>query len=624
MSFTYPLGLLALIGVPIVVIIYILKNKYTEQIVTSTYLWTLSEKFLKRKKQVRLVSGIISLILQIVAIVLLSLLLSQPVFSIPNAAKEYCFILDASGSMNMEIEGTSKFEIGKDRIEEMINNATNGSTFTLIYAGTTNKVVYERIIDSNKAIELLNDLKPSGSTSTYSTIIKYVQELFNSNQSLLTYLITDHEFDATNINVINVSTDLTNYVISDTTYTELGSAVKITGNVISYSKDDVITVNFYVDDILANTLQVSASANVKTPFSYLCNKTDFSTIRVEIANQDHLMIDNYNIVYNVEKEHSYRALIVSDRPFYIESIIKTIGNISVEVISRENYNNRYTGYSLYVFDSYSPSVLPTDGAVWLFGVMTNVEGSGFSVQDVVQIEGYDDEGYTGELSQGMLLTYSKNSTKEFRDITSGITGDEIYVAKYAKYGLYRKFTTILTQDGNPAVFTGTTDAGNIEVVFSFDLHDSNLPLLIDYIVLFRNLLTYSFPNIMDKSLYTCGETAVINVANNFDSIRVESPNGDISYLSVNTNKAELQLDEVGIYKITIMIGEEAKTFTLFVSLPEEESNPTIEPISLTLVGEAKNDSINGIYDELLIFFIVLIVIFMADWMVYCYEQRQLR
>ena len=56
-----------------------------------------------------------------------------------------------------------------------------------------------------------------------------------------------------------------------------------------------------------------------------------------------------------------------------------------------------------------------------------------------------------------------------------------------------------------------------------------------------------------------------------------------------------------------MIGEEAKTFTLFVSLPEEESNPTIEPISLTLVGEAKNDSINGIYDELLIFFIVLII-----------------
>ena len=51
MSFQYPLGLLGLIGVPVLIIIYLLKNKYTEQIIASTYLWELSEKFLKRKKQ---------------------------------------------------------------------------------------------------------------------------------------------------------------------------------------------------------------------------------------------------------------------------------------------------------------------------------------------------------------------------------------------------------------------------------------------------------------------------------------------------------------------------------------------------------------------------------------------
>ena len=47
MSFLYPLGLLGLIGIPILIIIYILKNKYTEQTISSTYLWRLSEKFLK-------------------------------------------------------------------------------------------------------------------------------------------------------------------------------------------------------------------------------------------------------------------------------------------------------------------------------------------------------------------------------------------------------------------------------------------------------------------------------------------------------------------------------------------------------------------------------------------------
>ena len=49
MSFLYPLGLLGLIGIPILIIIYIIKTKYTEQTVASTYLWILSERFLKRK-----------------------------------------------------------------------------------------------------------------------------------------------------------------------------------------------------------------------------------------------------------------------------------------------------------------------------------------------------------------------------------------------------------------------------------------------------------------------------------------------------------------------------------------------------------------------------------------------
>ena len=58
MSFHYPLGLLGLIGIPIVILIYIIKNKHTEQIVASNYLWHLSEKFLTKKKPVSLIPHI--------------------------------------------------------------------------------------------------------------------------------------------------------------------------------------------------------------------------------------------------------------------------------------------------------------------------------------------------------------------------------------------------------------------------------------------------------------------------------------------------------------------------------------------------------------------------------------
>ena len=93
MSFLYPLGLLGLIGVPIVILIYILKNKYNEQTVPSTYLWTLSERFFKKRNPLSGLAGIISLILQILTIIFVSLAIARPVFVVRESALEYCNVL---------------------------------------------------------------------------------------------------------------------------------------------------------------------------------------------------------------------------------------------------------------------------------------------------------------------------------------------------------------------------------------------------------------------------------------------------------------------------------------------------------------------------------------------------
>jgi len=52
MSLLYPLGLLGLLAIPVLIIIYIIKSKYTEQVIASTYLWELSEKFLKKRRRI--------------------------------------------------------------------------------------------------------------------------------------------------------------------------------------------------------------------------------------------------------------------------------------------------------------------------------------------------------------------------------------------------------------------------------------------------------------------------------------------------------------------------------------------------------------------------------------------
>ncbi|MBQ3589574.1 MAG: BatA and WFA domain-containing protein, partial [Clostridia bacterium] len=142
MSFLYPIGLLGLIGIPVIILIYILQSKYTEQTVNSTYIWHLSDKFLKRKNPLSGMTGIISLILQLLMVLIISFAISRPIITLPGAAYNYCFVLDASSSMTMTEGKETRFEKAKDEIEKVIKKTKNGSSYTLITVSNEAVVEY--------------------------------------------------------------------------------------------------------------------------------------------------------------------------------------------------------------------------------------------------------------------------------------------------------------------------------------------------------------------------------------------------------------------------------------------------------------------------------------------------
>ena len=114
MSFSYPLGFLILIFIPVLIILYILKNKFTEQTVSSTYIWTLSERFLKRRRPISRIYGILSLILQCLLVAVIALAVAHPQISLPNQARDYCFIIDSSGSMLIKNGEKTRYKLAKD------------------------------------------------------------------------------------------------------------------------------------------------------------------------------------------------------------------------------------------------------------------------------------------------------------------------------------------------------------------------------------------------------------------------------------------------------------------------------------------------------------------------------
>ncbi len=617
MSFLYPLGLLGLIGIPILIIIYIIKSKYTEQTVSSTYLWALSEKFLKRKNPLSRLTGIISLILQILAVILISLSIAHPIIAIPNSANEYCFIIDGSGSMNMLSDGETRFERGKSEIAAIINDAAQGSVFSLVYVGDDTSTVYEKTDDKEQAMLLLGDLKVSYGEADLTKALGIAQGYFNENPSALVYLISDAEYEnSSNVNVVNVAKGEENYAVSDIIHTHENGTVELNGSVISYKSDALLTVGLYIDGASepSDIESISAVGGEKYTFTLSANADTFSSLSVKISQSDALEFDNEYIIYDLKRESSYDTLIVSERPYLIKAMLSQLLHAKIDVIKPSEYSSQ-TGYGLYIFDSVSPELideLPKDGSVWLMNLDGSIDGAGFSVQGEV----------TFESSEVISLTDSSSSTAQA--LIKDLSGNGMHITKYVKCGFYRNFTTIFSYKGNPIVFAGNSTNGVREVVFAFDIHNSNLPLLADYAVLMRNLVNYSFPDMVENTAYESGKEAQINVVANCESIKVESPLGNVTYLDTSSAVASLPLTEAGVYKVTMTVAGSAKEFCIYSAFAESERAPIQSESELILQGYASSDGFDGKYDPLVIIFIILAIIFLADWMVYCYDKYQLR
>ena len=664
MTFLYPLGFLALIAIPALILIYIIKNRYTEQTVSSTYLWTLSEKFLRRRIPINRITGLLSLILQILAVLLISVIIAHPVLFIKDAAREYCFILDGSGSMNIAQGGSTRFEAGKKKIADIIKDSKNGSTYTLIYAG--DEVFGETFTGSDgkdpkqSALETLysDSFAVSYSDSNPNSALTVAQNYFDLHPSVLTYLVTDRSYtEVNNVTVIKVASANENYGISDVEYEFVSvtegetkkSYLQITGSVVSYGSAATVNLDFYFNgsDEVYHTSPVEVLSyedylaeqegekggeegekEVKKNFTYQSDLTDFESFRVRIRETDSLAMDNEAIVYNVKHATFGKTLVVYGKtidanaqesyhePYLLKAALLSsgLGETQLEMSNKDDYEamKDKTGFGLYIFYGCMPAEMPREGVVWFINPTGNLDGTNFSFQ--------------GSRTATNNASYSKNTSSVIQGRLEGVSKNDFELDKYVQLGVTGNFDTLITCDGNPLLLVGTNTYGNREVVFAFDFGASaTFVLSSDCTSLTNNMLKYSFPSVVEKTSFYSGDTLEINIINGCSGLRIDTPLGRSEYPDISTAVTEYSLSEVGIYTVRMtMKNNTEQVYYVYSALPVNERVLTVEDPEFIISGEAGTNWLPEKIDNLLVIFIILAVIAVADYGVYCYEQYQLR
>ena len=617
MSFVYPLGLIGLVGIPILIIIYIIKNRYTEQIIPSTYIWNMSEKFLKRRVPISVIAGLISLILQILIVTLVSLAIAHPVITLSNAASSYCFVLDASGSMNVVQNGQTRFDLAKQKINNLIDDSADGSDYTLIYAGNSTETWFEKITDKKTAKQIVNDREVGYVAFDADTALEQAKKFYYNNPAVSVYLVTDTDYEEhDNVNVINVAKTTENYALTNINYGLESGSLVVTGTVIAYNSNELLLIELYFDGEDAPSYSDLFAANDNgLEFKFTCpDRTGFDSMRVQIANDDDLALDSSVTVFDVTNENISDVLLVSDNPFFINAALVAAGVTNVNTVRTAAYDDSVS-YGLYIFDGFMPQTLPTDGAIWFFNPTGNLAGTNFSYQNEIPSP------------RGSAVYPSPEaSSNRVNRLLSGVTRREFELKKYVKCGLSRGFTELITCDGNPLLFSGTTASGQKEVVFAFDVRDSaEFNLYGDFSLLINNLVAGCFSSVIEQTAYYSGETMFINNVANYESVRVLTPGGKTVYLDTYQEYCEYTLSEVGVYSIVLGLKDKTeRTMNVFAAMPEEERFVYSASESFSIEGDAKNEKFDGYFDPTMYIFILIALLAVVDFGVYCYEQYQLR
>lgn len=612
MRFLNPAGLWLLLLIPILIIIYIIRARHEERAVSSTFIWKLSLRFMKKKIPFHKFRKILLFTCQLLMILAVALLVSKPALVTEGGAKEYILIIDGSVSMNIaDSEGETRFERALELIRETVNDAPYGTPVSIILADENPTYLAERSENETEIGLALKYAKCGGGSGSITDALGLAELICEKNAVTDVILFTDHSYEVTeNVSVVNVSDNEWNLSFTDLSYEKRDKEYIFTATLLSNNESADIAVALSVDGKTLDAKIVSCEADTETAVSFSTDEIkDFDVATIYTEADDGLADDNSYSVCK-RKSNDINVLLVSASPLYLESVLNVMGNCTLTVAGSLE-DAALSGYGLYIFDGIFPEELPTDGSVWLFDPDTAPDGMAIG------------EKKEGELPLSMSLIGSGS-------LHSALSGamklDAVSVSSYTKLVAGKSWESLLTCGEDTVLFTRKESNGMRTVVFAFDLHDSNLPLLVDYVMLVRELLAYSVPEMLTDTDYAIGESLSIAVLPLSESIYLEIPDGDVVTLSNKASSASLEPDAVGVYTaVQTLTDGGAQYVDFFVHIPfsEMKDEPALQSLSIDLadtsiadVPEAE-DGLNEIWFWVLA---ALLFLILAEWGVYYYEQ----
>jgi hypothetical protein len=532
MIFILPLGLLALLILPIILVLHLLRERRRRVAVPSLQHW-LNIPRRREGERIRRLPLTLLLLLHLLIAGLLALALARPQLAgTPRGtARQTVLVIDTSTSMAAGAGATTRVSQAQALARDLLRELQPGDQATLIAAGPTARVVADGGAgDLAALLAALDQLRPGGDGADLAGALALAEAELDSQRERRIVAISDGSQAgalppaSVPIDWRTVGDEQPNRAIIDFATRLWGGKLQLYARAANYDAAPFqTTLRLYGDNQLLDTQSVQIDADGETELTWTL-PASYATLRAQLDARDALPADDQGFLA-VARPRPISVLLVSAKPEALRRALTAAG-AQVAVADPSRYDDAQAGAKavvLTVFDSFLPQAWPPGAALAINppagSPLIATEPSGGTIP-------------SGELTQSGALLEGLS--------LGGVSFGIIQPVRTPAWA-----TTLLARGDQPLILRGRDGEHEI-AIWAFDLASGNLPTRLAFPLLVARTARDLAPAPLPAAIQA-GAALPLHTVPGVTTIQVTGPDGARATMPSTT--ALSGLTQPGFYRV---------------------------------------------------------------------------
>lgn len=488
MNFLTPLAFALAALVPIIIALYFLKLRRTEQKVSSTYLWKTLVRDTAANAPWQKLKPNLLLLLQLLFLIALIVALARPfVWGNTIASSHLILVLDTSASMRATDVSPSRLEGGIAQARRLIENLPNEARVTVIDAGASVRVPVSGATDKAAALRGLDSLRAGLGESDMASALTLAATMAENEPDAEMVLVSDGHFQLpenlaipSRAQFLSIGTAHNNQAFGAFSLTREPGGQSLTGflQLMNYGAQAITRRLVVRNDKgqLITARDVALAPNKAQALTLPDLPADAAWFSAQLEAADDLALDDRAwAVVPVSDKTDVRVVTTGNR--FLETALGLMPNVTATTITASDMvtdtSNVKRDASLTILDAIVPTGTLPGGNLLFIAPPRATEF--FSV--------------TGSINAPQPIAASADDVLtryvDLRDVAVQ-DASKIVLPKWGRAVLVDRVT------GAPLLIVGETGGRHIGIL-AFDLRHSDLPLRVAFPLLLANLLDALIP-----------------------------------------------------------------------------------------------------------------------------------